>query len=71
MKSVAFDDYLSLPGCSDNGVIPISTGPIPTEFGMFQDLEILRLGGNLLTGTIPTQLGGLTMLQELYLNVNE
>ena len=34
-------------------------------------MEILRLGGNLLTGDIPSELGNLANLQELYLHVNE
>ena len=55
----------------DNILAFPSIGSIPTEFGWFEDLEILRLGGNLLTGTIPLQLGKLSTLHELYLHVNE
>lgn len=46
-------------------------GSIPTEFGSLQDMEILRLGGNLLTGNIPSELADMTNLQALYLHANE
>ena len=46
-------------------------GSIPTEIGLFDDMEILRLGGNLLTGTVPSELAKMVKLQELYLHVNE
>lgn len=46
-------------------------GSIPTEFGLFKDMEKLRLGGNILTGSIPSQLANMANLQELYLQVNE
>ena len=51
--------------------LSVALGSIPTEFGELQDLEILRLGGNLLTGIIPPQLGNLQTLEELYLHANE
>ena len=49
----------------------LPSGSIPTEFGLFEDMEILRLGGNLLTGTIPSELADMIKLQQLYLHANE
>jgi hypothetical protein len=34
-------------------------------------MEILRLGGNLLTGDIPPELANMSNLQALYLHANE
>lgn len=46
-------------------------GTIPTQYGKFDDMEIIRMGGNLLTGNIPLELADLMNLQELYLHANE
>lgn len=40
-------------------------GTLPTEIGMFADLRMLRVEHNFLSGSIPTQVTGLTKLQVL------
>jgi len=45
-------------------------GQIPTEIGLFQDLESLNLIGNEINGSLPTEIASLTKLQHLFLSVN-
>ena len=40
------------------------------EMGELLSLKILGLDGNLLTGSIPREIGNLTMLEEMYLTLN-
>jgi hypothetical protein len=44
-------------------------GQLPTELGLFSNLQILNLGISLLSGLIPSELGRLTSLE--YLNLGE
>ena len=45
-------------------------GPIPSELASLKNLEILALEENKLEGSIPTWLGGIPSLKELYLGRN-
>jgi len=65
--------------CDGNGLITIiiinNCGVIdkvvPESFSTFSSLRMLNLGGNQLTGTIPTKLGLLSNLEVLLLHENE
>jgi len=43
----------------------MSYGTIPTEYGRWKNLLQFYLDSNQLTGTIPTELGQLTLCQQL------
>jgi Leucine rich repeat len=46
-------------------------GPIPPEFfSELSTVEVLNLSGNALTGTVPTTITEMELLEELYLNDN-
>ena len=45
-------------------------GHIPSEFGFLKELNVLDLGGNILTGPIPASLGNCSFLRYLRLNDN-
>ncbi|KAG8371006.1 hypothetical protein BUALT_Bualt13G0042200 [Buddleja alternifolia] len=47
------------------------SGHMTDQFGEFKNLQILDLGKNLLSGTIPINLGKLSSLRELRLEVNK
>ncbi|KAL3620748.1 hypothetical protein CASFOL_035660 [Castilleja foliolosa] len=46
------------------------TGPIPSTLGLVRTLEVLRLDGNSLSGSVPRNFNNLTSVQELYLANN-
>jgi Leucine-rich repeat (LRR) protein len=45
-------------------------GPIPSEFGLLVNLNLLQLFNNALTSSIPSTLGSLSQLQILWLYSN-
>ena len=46
-------------------------GPIPSELGMCTQLQVLKLGGSLLTGTLPSELAYLSELLTLDVSGNQ
>ncbi|KAJ8624601.1 hypothetical protein MRB53_033131 [Persea americana] len=47
------------------------TGRIPSQLGLVQSLEVLRLDRNSLSGTVPSTLSNLTRINELHLANNQ
>lgn len=44
-------------------------GTIPKEIGLLKSLKVLDLGVNQLTGPIPSELGNLTTIMKMLVNV--
>lgn len=65
--------------CNEDGMMEalllennnLEGGPIPAEIGLLTDLKQVDMSSNFITGTIPTYLGQLQMLESLSLAQNE
>ncbi|KAL3925923.1 MAG: hypothetical protein SGILL_000066 [Bacillariaceae sp.] len=69
-----FSMEIEVPVCGENGfkILSLSSnslrGTLPLEISLLSSLELLQVNENILTGFLPTSLGGLEQLREIHLS---